>query len=899
MSDERVALSEPDSGSEDYFSRPRDLRQRSGSSSRKVGLMIFVATFVGVLCIFLLIRTVRRSKSVQTILTSAVNIESDETVNLYLDGFPVVPDSSFQKEEGLFTVYRGSGPLSNVILFEIPESQLDKPFIISAVWNRGDAEFFILNTPVSDTADSVFAFRLSDDQTAIDMYPPQYFISIENEDSPLSTAYKQGTYTGWISSFLYTPGMSDSESSYIANVSPLVSAGMLVLPEDGTMAPDSARVSAIAAFEKSVRIEMEIEYNIVDDVGSTVGRAAAGAEFTILTLPDDPMQARISDERLGYFASSHIFLDADRALHSQVDFIQRRNLQRNGGQIVYVVDSTVPGMWRSVIKEGVEEWNLAFSAIGTRSGWSKKRVIRAVLPGDSDYPENFQVGDPLFNSISWSPSLEEDFSLGPSVVDPRSGEILFSNIVLTHGLVQQMLGKKRLANGKQASLTNSASRKVQKPERPMKLTNSRRLLAELTRKSGSVDEIVLQALKYFAMHEVGHTLGLRNNLRGSANYDLDSLGKAEFVKEKGLTSSVMDYLEPIFRLKGSDQVQFFSQTLGDYDYRAIEYGYIKDSNLEMLSAIGAKAVNDGFHFATDEDLSSTYLDPNVGMFDFSSSPMDYNLELLELYRSIVPKLKESAKKSNIPWFDFAEEMDTVLGMATQQLVLLTRYLGGFEMTRQRAGTSDKKPNLVVDSALTNRAFTAIRTALDPKDGILGFSLLQPHLGVLVQRVGKGCYEPEGVCLGQAGVDLPEMIRSHREEVLLSIVTPGRLAAINYASARTAGKSPSASEVLVKLMETLITDEIGENPVANDAAAHWTELLLGLVDPEDEGEGLDPPDLLSQAVINGALAATHQKLLERRKNTKYEEAQNILWALAWRTKSFALHDADGNTVNITL
>jgi len=410
---------------------------------------------------------------------------------------------------------------------------------------------------------------------------------------------------------------------------------------------------------------------------------------------------------------------------------------------------------------------------------------------------------------------------------------------------------------------------------------------------------VLQALKYFAMHEVGHTLGLRNNLRGSANYDLDSLGKAEFVKEKGLTSSVMDYLAPIFRLESSDQVQFFSQTLGDYDYRAIEYGYIKDSNPEKLSAIGTKAVRDGVHFATDEDLSSMYLDPNVGLYDFSSTPMDYNLELLELYRSIVPKLKESAKKSNIPWFDFAEEVDAVLGMATQEVVLLSRYLGGFEMTRQRAGTSNEKPSLVVDSALTNRALTAIRKALDPKDGVLGFSLLQPHLGVLVQRVGDGCYEPVGVCLGQAGVDLPEMIHSHRKEVLQSIVTPGRLAAINYASARTAGKSPSASEVLFKLMETLITDEVGENPVATDAAAHWTELLLELVEPQDEEEDADPPDLLSQAVINGALAATHQKLLERRQNTKSEDAQNILWALAWRTKSFALQDADGNTVNIEL
>mmetsp|Transcript_28509 Transcript_28509/g.111669 ORF Transcript_28509/g.111669 Transcript_28509/m.111669 type:complete len:574 (-) Transcript_28509:1379-3100(-) len=573
MSDERVALSEPESGSEgDYFSRPRDLRQRSGLSSRKVGLMIFVATFVGVLCIFLLIGMVRRSKSVQTILTSTVNAESDVVVNLYLAGVPVVPDSSFEKEEGLFTVYQGSGPLVNVVLFEIPESQLDKPFIISAVWNRGDADLFILNTPVSDPAESVFAFRLSDDQSAIDIYPPQYFISIENEDSPLSTAYKQGTYTGWISSFMYTPSTKDAESSYIANVSPLISAGMLVLPVDGRMVTDSARVTAIAAFEKSVRIEMEIEYKIVDELGNMIGRAPAGAEFTILTLPDDPMQARISDERLGYYASSHIFLDADRALHSQVDFIQRRNLQRSGGEIVYVVDSTVPERWRAVVKEGVEEWNSAFSAIETGSGESKKQVLRAVLPGDSDYPENFQVGDPLFNSISWSPSLEGDFSLGPSVVDPRSGEILFSNIVFTHGLVQQMLGKKRLAEGKQASLTNSASRGGQKSEGPMKPTSSRRLLAALTRQSGSIDEIVAQALKYFAMHEVGHTLGLRNNLRGSANYDLDSLGKAEFVKEKGLTSSVMDYLQPIFRLEGSDQVQFFSQTLGDYDYRAIEYG---------------------------------------------------------------------------------------------------------------------------------------------------------------------------------------------------------------------------------------------------------------------------------------------------------------------------------------
>jgi Domain of unknown function (DUF5117) len=163
--------------------------------------------------------------------------------------------------------------------------------------------------------------------------------------------------------------------------------------------------------------------------------------YSMSILPAIPMIPRIADERVGYFTTTYTDVGDHRAadtakrtsamLDPAVVMINRRRMTPDSvkhSPLVYYIDPSVPQKWRAALKRGVENWQSAFEAIGYGS-----KAIIAVLPGDKQWSNQYDAADIRFNSITWSVDLEETFALGPSTIDPRTGEILRSNIVFTSG----------------------------------------------------------------------------------------------------------------------------------------------------------------------------------------------------------------------------------------------------------------------------------------------------------------------------------------------------------------------------------------------------------------------------------------------------------------------------------
>mmetsp|Transcript_39651 Transcript_39651/g.157687 ORF Transcript_39651/g.157687 Transcript_39651/m.157687 type:complete len:554 (-) Transcript_39651:1199-2860(-) len=473
---------------------------------------------------------------------------------------PTIDDSLLEFKESVFPVFY-SDVLQPTVMLDIQEESLGKPFIISAVFSKGDSRAAIAHMSASGDDSNVFAFKLSDGKGfTLDVYRPQYYVRID-DDSELKDAYDLGVYEGFESSFQYFK--SAQTGGYIIDITHWV-ANMFGLFGELDPVLSKPRISGLSAFPMNLNVEVKAEVPGADNEAPDAGvLIPVDIQFTIMMLPDKLMEPRYADERLGFFTVPYVSLDGRDPRTGRKEMVTRRRLDgkgKAGGKLtdvkepmIYYIDESVPENLRAAMKKGVENWQKAFEAAGF------KDAIKAVVPSDPDFPDDFDAGDAQFSSISWSADLDETFAIAPADVDPRTGEILRAKIVFTHGWLNFWTTSYRfLRDGKVPGFRIYP--------RPNTKVSFQRVIAQehlswispmgaaFARQSyESVEDLVLDGVTAVTMHEVGHTLGLRHNFRGSANYDWKDLKNKTFVSEHGLTSSIMDYLPLIVMADEKEQ----------------------------------------------------------------------------------------------------------------------------------------------------------------------------------------------------------------------------------------------------------------------------------------------------------------------------------------------------------
>ena len=473
--------------------------------------------------------------------------------------------------------------------------------------------------------------------------------------------------------------------------------------------------------------------SVIDARGNTVV-----IHYGLCQLPDAGYQPRLADDRIGHFLTAVKDFSSDSQETSFVRYVNRWRMERAEPidpknpnklsspkkKIVYWIEKSVPEEYRAAVREGILEWNKAFEKIGFRDAIEVRQQEN----------EDFDPEDISYNTFRWI-ATDRGFAMGPSRANPLTGEILDADIIFDASMVRFWKQEAKLfQNDRPASMIQAMREGYglesvpqlpglrddaegpkgwnEAPKDPEAARQRSRMLAarhgvcqcgtqmrfelglaamtmaaRLDGKPGDPvsEELVQQAIKHVVMHEVGHTLGLRHNFKASTFLKNEQLHDTKITRTLGLVGSVMDYSPVNLAPKGVKQGDYFSTTIGPYDYWAIEYAYKPltggtEGEVEKLHEIAKKSAQPGHDYLTDEDMFGTS-DPHVHVFDLGADPMKFGMERIALSDELIKGLADRVVEKGEGYQRARTAFSLLLGQYANGTYLVAAFVGGEHMHR--------------------------------------------------------------------------------------------------------------------------------------------------------------------------------------------------------------------------
>jgi hypothetical protein len=432
-----------------------------------------------------------------------------------------------------------------------------------------------------------------------------------------------------------------------------------------------------------------------------------GLIYNFAKLPEQAMAPRKVDPRIGHFYDSVTDLSNDLKSNPRVHYVNRWRLEKKDPNapmsepkqpIVYWLDRNIPAQYRASVSAGVLEWNKAFEKIG----FSNAIVVRQQAD-DAD----FDTLDARHASIRWFVGTDVGFARGPNHSDPRTGEILDADIAMsdvfgrgarrfivedaapgTH--LPTTLAMAHAREGHRDAYCNYAEEASAEMGFALDVLEAR---GDIAPDSPEAEAFVQAVIKDTVMHEVGHTLGLKHNFKGSTVVTRKQLQDREFTEKHGISGSVMDYNAYNLPLNGERQGALNNTTLGEYDYWAIEYAYrpiAPAQETAELQRIAARSNTEAvLAFGDDSDAGSGTegINPLINRFDLGDDPLAYYQKRLLLSRELWQRVQDRPAQAGD---DVLRQRRVLLG-GFRQLAraseLVGKYVGGMYTVRDLPGTT--------------------------------------------------------------------------------------------------------------------------------------------------------------------------------------------------------------------
>ncbi len=485
----------------------------------------------------------------------------------------------------------------------------------------------------------------------------------------------------------------------------------------------------IESFKNNIELEISAHYlsNKYTDSYTLPNSRSMEMKYhiSIMELLDSDFIPRPVDDRIGYFST--IYQDYSNTLQESqyVRYIQKWNLVKKDPYsklsepiepIIYWIENTVPEEFRDAIKEGIESWNIAFEAIGF-----KNAIIAKQMPDDATW----NPADIRYNTIRWFIQPGAGYAVGPSRANPYNGQLYDADIRISADFVTSFYKEfdeyvVPITEDEVASLwhdshnhdKNKLCNYSEHLKREMAYGWNQLLInGGLVGTQEDLARYVHQGLVDLVLHEVGHTLGLRHNFKGSSIYSVEQLSDKNFTQKYGISGSVMDY-HPVCLLDGGHTL--FQTKPGPYDMWAIQYGYEQFNTNDLLinlENIASQSNHPLLVYGTDEDsfgTSSKGIDPLCNVWDMSNNPIEFYKDELKGVNYLWDNLLNKFEVSGGTYQKIRSVFSQGIGEYMYAGRSATKFIGGINFSRNHIGDfSQQSPFTIIDSKSQREALDFI------------------------------------------------------------------------------------------------------------------------------------------------------------------------------------------------
>lgn len=577
----------------------------------------------------------------------------------------VITDEAIS-DEGFITSHRVDGKY----FFEIPRDLLGKEILIVSRMSGYVKNLSFGGAGMKTRPQQVIRFEENDKKVLLRSVS---YNSVASEEDPVYQSVRNNNFEPIIHSFdVSTYGQ---DSTVVLDVTGFFTSD---IPMIGALSErqrknfkiknlDKSRslIKSVKSYPQNVEVRQILTYNgdELPDNGLTKTLSVEMNQSFIL-LPEDPWMPRLHDERVGFFSvrQTNYSLDEQRAADKR--YITRWRLEPKDKSaymrgelvepvkpIVYYVDPATPKKWAPYIKQGVEDWQKAFEKAGF------KNAILAKDPPSKEEDPEWSPEDVRYSVIRYI-TTDIQNAQGPHVHDPRTGEILESDILWYHNVMNLL----RNWYFVQTAAINPEAQGYK-----------------------FKDEVMGELIRFVSAHEVGHTLGFPHNMGSSVAYPVDSLRSRTFTDTHGTAPSIMDYARFNYIAQPEDGVQNVHPKIGEYDDWAIEYGYKLNLNANtpaedkaiLNTWIEERAGNPALRFGRLNGI-----DPSSQTEDLGDDAVYASQLGVANLKRIVPALRRYTTENDKDYKDLTEMYGQVYGQFRRYIGHVGRNVGGvYEQTK--------------------------------------------------------------------------------------------------------------------------------------------------------------------------------------------------------------------------